>query len=363
MRVIQVMRPAAGGMREHVRLLSVQLVRRQWQVTIAAPELVEVASATHVPLDLSARPSVVADVRAARRLRAVCSGAQLVHAHGYRAGWVCALAAGRLPPVVMTAHNLPTITARWSLRWVARKARAVIAVSEAVRMAVIACGADRETIFVVPNGIDLARFATLPARDAARRSLGIADGDRTIVSVGRLAWEKGFDALLRAARLLRHEMPDVRVIIVGDGPERTRLEDLSARLRLASTVRFAGRVDDVLPWLRSADVVVAPSRSEGQGIAVLEAMAAGRPVVASAVGGLRETVEHGVTGLLTRPGDPRDLASALRRVLMDPHALQAMGDAARRRALERYSLDAMVDAVERVYCQCVSSPSRASGGA
>jgi glycosyltransferase involved in cell wall biosynthesis len=141
----------------------------------------------------------------------------------------------------------------------------------------------------------------------------------------------------------------MHVVIVGEGPERARLEAQAAHLGLAEQVHFVGHQQDVRPWLAAFDVCVLSSDWEGMSNAILEAMAAGLPVVATAVGGTPEVVVDGVTGFLVPPRDPQALADAILRLLRDPDLRRRMGEAGRAHVTEHFSVEQMVHKRERLY--------------
>ena len=180
---------------------------------------------------------------------------------------------------------------------------------------------------VIHNGIAL---------DRPRRPSRSAAGPVTLLSVGRLRAPKDFRTLLHAMAAL--DRGTARLRIAGDGPDRAELEHEIARLGLGSVVELLGTRDDVDELLAGADVFVLSSASEGLPMSVLEAMAAGLPVVASAVGGVPELVRDGETGALVPPGDSAALASALRTIVADPALRERLGEAGRRRAEQEFSL-------------------------
>jgi glycosyltransferase involved in cell wall biosynthesis len=141
----------------------------------------------------------------------------------------------------------------------------------------------------------------------------------------------------------------VHTVVVGDGPERAQLEALAGQLGLADRVHLAGHQQDVRPWLAALDVLVLSSDWEGMPNALLEAMAAGLPIVATAVGGVPEVVVDGATGLLVPPGDPSALAEAITRLLRDPDLRRTMGQAGRARVERRFSINETVRLTEELY--------------
>lgn len=235
----------------------------------------------------------------------------------------------------------------WLQRQAYRCATKVVANSQAAQRALEQEGLAPESIAVIPNGVDLPSFAERSASRAVR----------TVVTVANLRPEKSHETLLASAATLIREYPDLRFRIVGDGPRRAALERLARARGLEAHVEFLGHREDVPALLHQADAFVLPSRSEAFPNGVVEAMAAGLPVVASAVGGLLELVEDGRTGLLVAPGDPDQLTAALRRLVQQPALAAALGSAARETVRRRYAFERMVAAFEDLYVS--SLPARA----
>ena len=230
----------------------------------------------------------------------------------------------------------------WLQRQAYRAATRIVANSSAARHVLESEGVAPAAIAVVPNGVDLAAFPERPA-DALLAS------PRTVVTVANLRAEKGHEVLIAAAALLAGEFPAVEFRIVGDGPRRADLERRVRSAGLERQVTFAGHREDVAGLLAGADLFVLPSRSEAFPNSVIEAMAAGLPVVGTQVGGLLDLVDHDRTGLLVKAGDAEALASAMRRLLRDRPAAARLGRAARACIAERYSFDRMVRAFEDLY--------------
>jgi L-malate glycosyltransferase len=227
-----------------------------------------------------------------------------------------------------------------------RCAHTVVANSTAAGRQLASEGVPAERIAIIPNGIDAARFAARPAC----RTIS------TIATVANLRKEKAHEVLLTAAaRLLMHH-PQLRFIIAGDGPRLHELRDLAASLRIADSVTFLGHCEDVPGVLAQADVFVLPSRSEAFPNGAIEAMAAGLPVVASAVGGLLDLIDDGETGVLVRPDDPIALADAIEALVLSPEHAAALGLAAREHVTRRYSFDRMVRSFEDLYLTHLGMP-------
>jgi glycosyltransferase involved in cell wall biosynthesis len=199
----------------------------------------------------------------------------------------------------------------------------------------------------------MAAAPTVAMEDVAalRERLAIPGDARVILSVGRLSTEKGHADLLAALRLLLRDRPQVaiRLILVGDGIERTALERAAAAPDLASSIIFTGQCSNVWPYYALADVFVLPSHSEGSPNALLEAMAAGVPIVACKVGGVPETVDDGSSALLVPSSEPAAMASALARVLEDAALAARLVVRASERVATRFSPEARYQALLQVY--------------
>ena len=167
--------------------------------------------------------------------------------------------------------------------------------------------------------------------------------------MGSLTQEKGYDVLLRALPTIASSHPEVELALIGDGPLKSSLQILANDLGIASRVQFAGVVADVRPWLRKATLLVAPSLSEGLGMAVVEAMAMGCPVVASKVGGLVEVVVHGETGFLVQPGSVPLLANQVIDLLNSPERRARLGLEGRRHAQAHFSRDRPIAQLQDIY--------------
>jgi glycosyltransferase involved in cell wall biosynthesis len=203
-------------------------------------------------------------------------------------------------------------------------------------------------VIVDLNGVDAERFGATPA-EAARQLLGLNGGVPIVGSVGCLAVRKDYATLLDALALLSARGRAYQAALIGDGPERESLEARARTLGIAERVHFLGERADVEHLLPGLEVFVLSSREEGIPNALLEAMAAGRPAVATAVGGTPEVLEDGETGWLVPAQAPDRLAAALEQALADPDERARRGRNARRHALEALSIDAMTRRHEHLY--------------
>ncbi len=201
-------------------------------------------------------------------------------------------------------------------------------------------GPDPDRVFVLPNGVDLDRFLAIEPPTGAARVVG---------AVANLRHVKGLDVLIDAAARLKDDFPDLCFTVAGEGGERPRLEQRIEAAGLQGRFRLAGARADIPAFLAGLDVAVLPSRAEGMPNAVLEYMAAARPIVASRVGAVPELIEDGQQGLLVAPEDAGALAAALRRLVEDGALAAGCAAAARQRAVERYSRRAMLRRFEDFY--------------
>ncbi len=225
-------------------------------------------------------------------------------------------------------------------------------------------GVPASRLTLMPYGIPVAELDTSLSREAARERLGLPEEALVIGAVGRLEEQKGHAHLLAAVAELRREIPELLVLLVGEG---RRQEDLQRQVRdlgLEAIVRFLGTRRDLPEILRALDLFVQPSLWEGLPLALLKAMGAGLPVVATRVSGSREVIVDGVNGCLVDPGDPEALARAILKLYRQPEARRRLGGAARRIVAERYSLEAMLKRLEELYLYlgAGATPLRAASG-
>jgi glycosyltransferase involved in cell wall biosynthesis len=354
-RVLHVVKVAGiSGAENHLLLLLPALRERGWDVTAvmlhegepgAEDFAARLEAGGGVPVE-RVRLARTFDPRAftrilrrARRDRPDVLHTHLVHAdfHGLPAGRLA-----RVPVLVSTKHGFNAFRDRKAFatadRTVGSLADVHVAISAGLaRYLAESEGFDAESFEVVHYGIE-AGPEPPPLPGAPRLAI-----------VGRLIPIKGHDVLLRAVATARERLPGLTLEIAGDGELESELRATAIRLGLDDAVTFLGRVAPVYPVLERAEVVVVPSFGEGFGMVALEAMERGRPVIASAVGGLPEIVDEGRTGLLVPPGDVEALARAIAELADDPARASAMGGAGRARALEEFSQERCTERIAALY--------------
>jgi glycosyltransferase involved in cell wall biosynthesis len=298
-------------------------------------ELVESGGLTAA---LNFLPACIGLARLVRRVRP-----DIIHSFLFRAN-ICGRLAGRLLGVPIVISSLRVTEAGILPHLVDRMTEAMVdtytAVSEAVRLEAIArAGINPEKIITIPNGIECPDLPP-PTGD---------QGVFKIALLGRFHRQKGHAVLLHALKLLAGQEPPVQAYLYGEGPDEGALKKMTADLGIENLVRFMGLVDTAAQAMAGMDAMVLPSLWEGMSNAVLEAMAAGKPVVASRIAGMDELVQDGRTGLLCAPGNAGELAAALLSLARDRQRARAMGEAGWRLAREKFSIAATVAATVGLY--------------
>src|SRR5438105_975613 len=373
-----------GGPALHVAYLTEGLAQRGYETTPVAGTLargedsmqfvaerhgVEVVRVDELHREISPLRDVVAAFRLAKLIRRVRP--QILHTHTAKAGAVgrlAALLAGRARPriVVHTFHGHvlrgyfgPVRTGFFRLleRVLARVSTRLIAVSPEVRDDLVALGVGSpEKFTVIRLGIELGERVGLDEglRAETRRVLGIAP-DRFVVGwIGRMTAIKNTDVVLHAFGALRERGVDALLCLVGDGPDRDALERRAHELGLVRNCLFLGYQEDVARFYAAFDVFLLASENEGTPVTTIEALAAGRPVVATRVGGVPDVVEEGIDGFLAAPRDADGLAERLERLARDPGLREQMGRAGRERVPPRYAVGRLVDDVDALYRSLLS---------
>lgn len=314
---------------------------------------------TRLPLVRPIAPA--ADLAAYRGVRKLISAErpQIVHSHMAKAGSIGRFATVGLkqpPRLVHTFHGhvldgyfRPSVRSAFlrTERYLARHTDALIAVSEEIRDELLALGIGRpEQWRVIPLGFDLSSFLNTQVAGTLRRELMLPDEARLLGIVGRLVPIKDLETTFRAMTLLP---PEVHLAVAGDGEKRTELEKRTEHLNLKERVHFLGWRKDVTNVMASLDVAVLSSRNEGSPVALIEALAAGVPVVATDVGGVRSVVEDHKSGFLVPSGDFKGLAAAASKLLDDPARARAMGEVGRSHVAHRFDQARLVSDIRSLY--------------
>jgi len=312
---------------------------------------------------LKRRLHPVDDLAAGRALHGLIQrlGPQVVHTHMAKAGALGRIAAGRVgvPVVVHTFHGHvlsgyfpPPVQSAFiaAERFLARRTDALIAVSPEVRDQLLALGVGRPSQWrVIPVGVELDAFLKDGSDPAeARRHLGLPADGPIAGTVGRLVAIKDHETFFRAAARMLSVRSELAFVVAGDGDRRRELEERAAHI-LGDRIRFLGWVSDLPRLYAALDVVVLTSRNEGTPTSLIEAGAAGKPVVATRVGGVPDVVRDGETGFLVPPGSAEAVAGRTLDLLNDPDAARAMGTAAREWVQERFSAERLADDLAALY--------------
>jgi glycosyltransferase involved in cell wall biosynthesis len=268
----------------------------------------------------------------------------VLHSHGYKAdayAYAAALVDG--VTLVATSHNWPSKLMRMRAyagldRLILRRFDKVITASDGVARTLLRSGVAREKVHIVFNGIDVERFH---APRTALRSAPAREGGAVVGFVGRLVPEKGGAQLIRAAEWVLKVYPHTSFVFVGEGPSRTEWDTFAEKSGISQRVTFAGRREDMPETYASLDMLVLPSSVESMPMCILEAMAAGKPVIATAVGAVPRLVIPGQTGLLLDSADAIELAAAIIHLLSNPELATRLGEAGRAHATRHFSARAM----------------------
>lgn len=322
---VQVICPRPGPLTEQLETLS---------IPVRCIEMVSPWPGDEYALDAQALETLAAVLREMRP--------DVVHSHLYPAHLHASLAAQEvgIPAIVHTAHTIIVRPGDVLLSHITTAY--TIAVSHAAACLLLNAGVPPERIEVIYNGVAPEHFEQdREAVERARANLNLGPGS-VLGTVARLSPEKGIDVLLRAVQRVKRIFPAVTALVIGDGPQAAQLHRLAGELELHESVRFLGARHDVPVLNRLLDVFVLPSREEACPMALLEAMAAGKAVVATAVGGSPEVLTSPTDGWLVPPDDPGALADGILMLLGDPTRRVAMGVAAQQKVAAQFTRDRMV---------------------
>lgn len=288
----------------------------------------------------------------------------ILHTHMFHASWYGRIAGlcARVPVMIATDHGQELWKKPWDVafeRFANRYTALRIAVSQDVAEILRTReGVPEDKLLVIPNGVDVERFqAGRSGRESVRNQLGLPDGAVVVGTVARLVEPKALHILIKAVAQVSKAVPQVRLVIVGDGPLRGDLERCAADEGIGDRVLFAGLRSDIPEVLAAFDIFTLSSISEGLPVSLLEAMAAGKPIVATMVGGIPEVVTDRREGLLVPSGDPKALAGAIRELACDPKLATHLGRQASEKVAAEYSIGATVRRLEEVYCSLLNKAS------
>jgi glycosyltransferase involved in cell wall biosynthesis len=372
-----------GGPALHVAYLTKGLEERGYDTTLLAGSLARGESSMSFvadELDVTWHPvpqlhreisplyDTLSIIRIVKWIRSVRP--HILHTHTAKAGAVgriaAALAGDARPPIIVhTFHGHvlrgyfnPGTTAlfRGLERTLAKSTTRLIAVSPEVRDDLVQLGvAPREKFSVIRLGIDLDDRVTSGGDGTAlRRLYGVSPDEFVIGWIGRMTAIKRVDDILLAFRRLRDRGVNARLCLVGDGPDREQIEHRAHDLGISRNVLFVGYQREVAPYYSFFDALVLPSANEGTPVVAIEALAAGRPVVATRVGGVPDVVEDDADGMLVRVGDIEGITDALERLAHDPELRRRLGEAGRERTIPRYRVERLVDDVDALYRELLS---------
>ena len=270
---------------------------------------------------------------------------------------VRAIASRRSNPVPIVAHVRQEIEPAKVQRYGLDRVEAVIAMSRQIEQSLIAGGVSASKVRTLYSGIDLSERQSMHDGQAIRQTIGVPNGAVLLGTVANLFPRKGYEVMLQALPAIVRAAPTVHYVLVGsdDSDYADRLKRLAHELKIADRVHIVGFQDPVQPFLAALDLYVHPALMEGFGIAVVEAMAMGKAVVATTTGGLPEVVAQGETGLLVPPGDVESLAAAVVSLLEDRVRREQMGRNGSARAHAHFSLDAYVAKVEQLYGEVLAA--------
>ncbi len=355
-----------GGTEEHILQLATRLRRERFEITVCAlkdDDVIGRELRKRGVMFVSLGGKGKLDVRVLMKLYRLVSRErpQVIHAFLLWAN-MAARIVGRIlrgPRVISSYHDV-MVTEGWLSRMIDRLTTgwtdSIVCCSEAVRRSVFSqIGGEKAQYMTIPFGVDVERFSGVAS--AKRAELGLQEGMPVLGTVCRLVEpKKGLRVLLEALASLKGgaASPPCQLLIIGDGPASDSLRALSERLGIAPWVVFAGVRRDIPHLLPLMQIFVLPSLYEGFGIAILEALAAARPVVATAVDGIPEFVSHGQTGLLVPPGEPAALAAAIRTLLDHPEQAELMGARGQEHVRGEFGIESIVRQHERLYETCVS---------
>lgn len=278
---------------------------------------------------------------------------ELIHSDSPRQALYASLAVRKTKIPLIWHVRVSTAEKKSLNRFLYNRSRKIIAVSRAASLRFSEFDLTSDKLVVIPNGVDLTQFKPRHPDMGLREELGIEQSSVLVGTLGQLIPGKGQDVLLRAAKRIAEQAAEVSYVIVGNGNTafRKTLEELSAGLGIEDKVRFIGYREDIPQIMNCLDIAVLPSTSHLEGLSrvIIEAMACGKPVIATNAGGNPEAVEDGKTGILVPPGDPDELARAILELAGDADKRKRMGETGRKRAEQLFSIETNIARIEEIY--------------
>lgn len=280
---------------------------------------------------------------------------QILHTHGYRANIIGLLVSALLRvPIVTTVHGWTIHTNSVKLyeyldRFFLRFFDKIIVVSDSIKNTLLNSRISAHKIEKIYNTVDCEMVKNNASLNEIRKRFHLSQSDKLVGAIGRLSKEKGIDYLLSAGIEIIAKYPDVKILIIGDGPERQNLETLAKQLRISKNVIFCGFQENVTEFYHLIDIVVLPSITEGLPMVLLEALTYSKPIVATRVGGIPEVITNGKTGILVEPQNPSRLAEGIIRILKNPEEANRMASEGRKLVEECFNSNDWNKKVEKIY--------------
>ena len=278
-----------------------------------------------------------------------------IHTHSSKDTWLVAhhrMFFGKRSKFIRTRHNINRVRDNIFNRKLYKNIDTIVALTESVRNCfdnMIQLNVlNKDQFFIIPSAVDIQKFKpSAEKRDRTRQALGVASEDLLIGFIGRISADKGIASFIESIKLMIGQEPKATFIVVGKCSE-PRFQQALTELE-GDKVKVLGFMENVVDYYQAIDILVAPSLKEAQGTSIVEAMACGKPVIASNIGGIPEVIDDGNDGVLITPDDPEAIAAAVRRLACDTEMRKIMGEAARKSATAKYSFDLLKERTELLY--------------
>jgi len=370
-RVAEFIRRANGGMKKHYLTLITGLVDSGIEVIAICNfpskdrRMLKKLGAVVIPFVVGDRLNLIRDIWAILKLARILRKhkVDIIHCHGFRAGMI-----GRIAALlarcrcIYTIHNfLPMDLGKkgkkvvaWVERILSYITKNIITVSQSLgEEATHMLGIDNQKIKVVYNGIAPPQISA--KGQAIREKWGVAQDEKLVGTVARLIPSKGIDTLIKAVPLVVAHYPNIKFMVVGDGPQGSFLKEKAKALNCSQNIIFTGYTEYIWYYYEAFDIFVLPSLSEGLGISVLEAMAMGKAVIASRIGGIKEIIKHDWNGYLVKPGDSRELADAIIYYLENPYKAKEYANRAKEEVSKNFDIENMIRRTSKIIYDVINS--------